>query len=252
MRVWLRSRWCMLARPMLGVAALCLLSAPEVGAASRSAYSRLAIGPGCAVYGLIRRGELFLSDTVDGLASAAPIKPTNVASAPPELGEAWSAYTYPEVALPVPADKLSMGLTQVKASLNYNTGVVVDPAQGRRDFSFLHGRLAFCRKDEQGTSWSYCLSVTGETARRPEQAAAIVVPQMGPLTLKVVTKPLKVKTEQGEEDRMGIGLRLMAGEAALEEVVKEGTAAPVHLRVVSSEGKEVCSEAGDLAKFGFT
>jgi hypothetical protein len=71
------------------------------------------------------------------------------------------------------------------------------------------------------------------------------VPPVGPLALKASTRALEKRT-------VGIGVLLMAGDAELQQVTRDGESAPIRLRVLNAAGSEVSAKDGNLEEFGFT
>ena len=230
---------------LLGLSAVSLLLAGELGAAAKSAYFRVRVSPECTLYGLAREDELRFSATPEGLAAVTPIKAAKTDTADLENGGVFHDYTYPEVTLAVPPDQLPPGFSSLKIRLQHGTIRNPPGARGRDELSYVHGQLGLCREDQDGAEWSYWCWVGSETGSRPRKAPVIQAPEVTSLTLKITTDTQK-------QDEVGIAVQVMAGETALSNVERGDTSAQVHLRVLDSADKVVASEKGPLSEFGFT
>jgi len=243
MRGWLTGRGVM-RRRVIGCALAAVLGAlllPIEGAAARphSAYFRIAVSPECTIYGLMWDDMLFLAEDPDELADAQPIRALALETA------TGGMYPFPETVLPVPAEVLPRASIQAKASLNYVFGTYrfPHPEEGQ-EFRRVSGWLGWTEEDESGV-WAYRRYVASTVGARPRTAPVLEVPPMEPLALKASTQALEKRT-------IGIGVRLMAGDAELGQVTRDGENAPMRLRVLDASGEEVSAAEGDLEKFGFT
>ncbi len=222
-------------------AALGALLLPVEGAAARrqSAYFRIAVSSECTIYGLVWDDMLFLADDPDELADAQPIRALALETA------TGGTYPFAETVLPVPTEVLPRASIQAKAFLSYTFGTYRLPYREEgQEFRRVSGRLGWQEEDESGV-WAYWRYVGSDVGTRPRTAPVLEVPPMGPLALKASTQALEKRT-------IGIGVRLMAGEAELQQVTRDGESAPVRLRVLDSSGSEVSARDGDLEEFGFT
>jgi len=188
-------------------------------------------------------GELRLADSPEALATATPVIARDGQSEP--LSEGHPQLFFPEVALPASlpgVEKLSavirFDLTRTRPR---RKGPVVD--RGAIDV-----RVSAARRDSAGVKWAYIFSVGTPAVlvagAPPAQAPILEMPDLGRLKLTVETKV------EGHKARLG--LRVKAGDVALDKVLKGGQPASCTMQVLNAEGKVLHTAQGDLDKFGFT
>lgn len=230
-----------------GLIALAAVPRGEAAAQRRTAYFRIQVSPDCTIYGLLRQDELRLAPDPDQLAAVTPVKATKVDNTPRVPDYEWREYTFPEVAVPVPADRLPEGFSGMQATLHYRTGTSTRSSRGTRvrDISYVRGQFGLTRKDGAGTLWAYCWDPFVETGVAPEKAPAIQVPRIGRLTLQV-------STETKKKLNPGIAVVAKSGEMGLSDILRAGKSVEAHLLVMGPDGGTVASEKGPLSKFGFT
>lgn len=232
---------------VVGLIVLAAVSRGEAAAQQRTAYFRIQVSPDCTIYGLLRQDELRLAPDPDQLAAVTPVKATKVDNTPRVPDYEWKEYTFPEVAVPVPADRLPEGFSAMKATLHYRTGSVTSRGRGSaaRDLSYVRGQLGLVRKDEAGGLWTYCWDGYAQTGPAPEKAPAVQVPRIGRLSLQV-------STETKKKLNPGVAVLAKSGEMQLSDILKGGKSVEAHLQVTGPDGGTVASEKGPLSKFGFT
>ncbi len=61
-----------------------------------------------------------------------------------------------------------------------------------------------------------------------------------------------IVTGQPSNGKLGIGVRLAAGDNPVSGVLRDGKPVPVQVRVTDAAGKEVAARKGPLTDFGFS
>ena len=220
---------CVLAPALACLAAGCA----DVQIQKTPVFAQIMVSEKSVVYVQIQGDELRTAMSVEGLQAAAPVKMH------------WSSVTCLEadhVTLPLPADQLPAGVTAVQA----NVGLL---HLGKNLFSphapFIQGVLTVSRTDDQKAVWQYGTMALGVWAGKDAaKAPSIKSPNLDKLKAAIQAAP--------SNGKLAIGLRMMAGDAELFEVRKDGQPVQVKMVVTDASGKEIASKVGTLEDFGFS
>jgi len=215
-----------------------LLTAAAAVASTKSdaapLYLRIAVSPTSSVYIEFRNDEMRVAGAAKDLERAKPVKAT----------ASGSQYSFPEVELPVAKQELPAGFSKLTTTLKlfrFRSSLGFMP---RQESVHAFGTLGLAREDSKGVLWTYCTQMSAQPAAAVERAPRISVPKLTPLTLSLVTKTTR--------RRIGAGLRVMSGTTEVDDILRDGKAPQVQMRLLDNRGKVVASERGPLAKFGFT
>ena len=195
-------------------------------------YIRIAVGPKHAIYVQFMGDEMRLATSAEGLKDATPVKATR---------DVWRngrrQVQFPEVALPLPPAAPESRPLSLKASLG-------SVSAGSRD-GYIFGQLILSRTDGKKVRWEYRQNVGMGIGLQPDAAPVVQAADPDNLSIEIVT-------QQGRGSRdVAIALRVKAGQAQLDDIMKDGKNVEAGLRVLDGAGKEVVSEKGPLSNFGF-
>jgi hypothetical protein len=200
----------------------------------KAAFARVVVSGWNVVYIQIQDGEMRTAMTVHGLQSAEPVQTT-----PHRLNESADL----EYALPIPADQLPAGVTAIKASLTRATALIRSKT-GTTPLSLIIGQIAVCRTDAQKSEWQYVSQVDVQAGADADRAPSIKLPNLDRVKATIETKP--------SSGRLAAGLRIVAGEALLSDIRKDGQSVEANLTVMDAWGTPKVSKAGPLSAFGFS
>ncbi len=207
---------------IMGIMALTLIGAGVLNGSAKPGYVRINISDKSAVYLEFEGGGLRAATSAEGLQTAKPVPLRGVNNLAPQSGE---------FTLPIPADQLPEGISAVKGTL----------ARIRNNIS---GELGICRTDAQKVVWQCDVGIMSRTSDQAGAAQPILLPSLDKLTLAVTGVP--------SHGKLGVGVRLMAGNNPLSGVLRDGKPVSVQLSVMDSAGKEVAARQGPLTDFGFS
>jgi hypothetical protein len=222
-----------------GVAALVWLGAVLAVAQTPQktpVFARIAVSEKDAVYIWIQvQGtELRVATTVPGLKTAEPVK---------ALPGVTNGLQFGSFALPISADQLPAGVTAVNAKLGLvqvristNGQIETKPA--------ICGQLTVCRPDAQKVAWQYVARIGVLADADANKAQYINLPDLDNVKATIQAKPANGK--------LGVGLQLMAGNAALTDVLKDGHPVQAKMVVTDASGAVKLSKDGPLSAFGFS
>jgi hypothetical protein len=196
-------------------------------------FARVALSEKNFVYLQIQGHELRAAMSIEGLQTATPVKSLTSMTAP----------LFPEFTLPLPADQLPAGVTAIKARMALQE-YQVPTSQGTALKKFISGQVTLCRTDDQKVAWQYVANSGAEAAADAEKAQSIGLPDLDHVKAVVLAKPANGK--------LGIGLRLMAGDIPLTDVFKNRRPVQAKMTVTDAAGAEKASKTGSLAAFGFS
>ena len=205
-----------------------------------------------ALYLEFKAKELRMAPTLEGLASAKPIKAAQMDSYEVGPGQVVVWYRFPETDLPISLK----GVSRVRAAITLDRM----RQTSARDTSGGEPRTGSgfgmeCRVTKQGAGsadWTYTFYTRGSAGGENDPSANIAtIPVLDDLKLTIETKI------EGRKARIGLrpmvkGVERVKEEIALREVLRNGKPARASLEVTDDTGKVVHTQKGDLKKFGFT
>ncbi|MGO8702965.1 MAG: hypothetical protein ACLQVA_04030 [Candidatus Brocadiia bacterium] len=205
-----------------GIMALTLAGAGLFSGRQTPGFVRINVSDKSAVWLEFNGASLRAAASVEELKTAEPV---------PLHARGFQRSQSGELALPIPADQFPAGISAVKGSFT-------------RTRNSVSGQLGICRTDAQKVVWQCDVGVLSKTGNRADAAPAIPLPSLERLALIVTGEPANGK--------LGIGVRLAAGDNPVTGVLRDGKPVPVQLRVTDAAGKEVAARKGPLADFGFS
>ena len=207
---------------VVGITALVLIGAGVLNVTLKTGYARINLSDQSVVYLEFKAAELRAATSVEGLKTAKPVAlraPSNQITQSPEF------------TLPIPADQLPEGISAINGNFT-------------RFENRISGRLGICRTDEQKVVWQCDVGVSSETGDNAGAAQAIQLPKLEKLELAVTGSP--------SNGKLGVGVRLAAGNNPVSGVRKDGKPVLVQVRVTDAAGNEVGAKTGPLTDFGFS
>ncbi len=109
---------------------------------------------------------------------------------------------------------------------------------------YVLGQLKVCRTDAAKTKWQYVSQIVPWAEANADQATFFKLPSPADVKADLETKP--------SVGKLGIGLRLTAGGAAVTDVRKDGRPIRIRMTVTDASGVEIASKIGTLSDFGFS
>jgi len=205
-----------------GIMALTLAGAGLFSGKQGPGYLRINVSDKSAAYLEFEGAALRAAASMEGLKTAEPL---------PLRALNFRAAQSREFTLPIPADQLPAGVSAVKGIFT-------------RTGSNVSGQMGICRTDAQKVVWQCDAGILSGTGDHAEAAPAIQLPSLETLALVVTGAP--------SNGKLGIGVRLAAGDNPVTGVLKDGKPVPVQVSVTDAAGKEVAARNGPLADFGFS
>ncbi len=205
-----------------GIMALALAVAGLFSGKQGAGYVRINVSEESAVWLEFDGAALRAAASAEGLKTAEPV---------PLRALNFQTSRSGEFTLPIPADRLPAGISAVKGSFT-------------RAMNSVSGRLGICRTDAQRVVWQCDVGVWSRTGDRADWAPAIPLPSLEKLALVVTGEP--------SHGKLGIGVRLAAGDHPTSGVLRDGKPVPVQVSVTDAAGREVAARKGPLTDFGFS
>jgi len=213
-----------------GFAAISLFALSAMAAVQSPSYVRFQVSDKVTVYAQFQNDEMRMATSVEGLASAKPVKAQPSAQGRPAQFAATD--------LPLTAEMLPAGCTGIKTTLYL---ISIRTAGG----PYVTGTLNVSQKDANNSVWTYLTRVGARTGADAAKAPVVGVPAMDRATFEVVGKP------NPQTNSIGVGVKVKVGNLLLAGIMKDGANAEIQVRVVNKEGKEVSSAKLSLDKLGF-
>ncbi len=248
----MRGQWCALGAFIIVALVISLASTPAPAAAVEYGSITIAGDQKPALHLEFRGKELRMAPTLEGLASAQPVKATKVNSYNMGPGQVMASYQFPEVGLP-----LSMkGVSRIRAVISLDRTVRTLSRNAPREQEPMGSGFGMqCRVTKPGAGgadWTYMFYARGSAGAQDDTGAnTATIPVFDSLKLTIETKI------EGKKARIGLravatGRERIKEQIYLQEVQKNGKPAPATLEVADKDGKVVHTQKGDLKKFGFT
>jgi hypothetical protein len=201
----------------------------------KAVYGKLILFKDCVLYAKAEGDTMRFATGPEGLNDAPIIKGRS------DRNGIW----FNDVSIPIPAEGVPQGFSGASGRFYFYTKRVVKDADG--SYQFIPGTVAtlwLSSLDDRNIRWDYVfqpkMDMLGELDQAPEAH--------GDLSEGI---NLDIALTSADSD-VYVGLHLASGNLPMENIMRNGSPAPVEVALFGPDGEQVASKTGTLADFGFT
>lgn len=178
------------------------------------------------------KDEMWLKASVNGSNAAEPVQALYTSSA----NQKSSRFVqFPKVLLPLTKEQRPRNVTQIVAGFRY-----VVPPDGK-GASVVGGLTQSC-KQKNGSEWTYLQSIN----KKFDQSKTTPVVELANLDKMKFSVTVRRK-----QNAVYVGVSILAGDATLYDIRRDGKSVPVEVRLLDGNGKEIANKKAPLGDFGF-